>query len=108
MLKGFTIATALCLFASAASAQTSYVPCSTQTWPGVTFGPNAPSYALGASNGACYCGVWTGVTPQQAMQAGWYASCSAGKGICNYQPGTIASNKVCGPFGGNSMSKHPR
>jgi hypothetical protein len=105
MLKRIAIAAVLSLVASAAAAQTSYLPCSTSTWPGLTFGPNAPSYAVGSSGGACYCGVWTGVTPQQAMQAGWYASCNASKGVCNYAPGTIASNKVCGPFNGSAAPK---
>ena len=81
-----------------ASAQTTYTPCSAMTWPGLTFGPGAPTYAIGAANGKCYCGVWTGVSPQQAVDQGWYASCNNGKGICNYAPGTRASNQVCGPF----------
>ena len=87
--------------ATVASAQTGpfYQACSTKNWPGLTFGANVPSYSLGADyNGNCYCGVWTGITPQQAMKAGWYASCNNGKGICNYAPGTWASNQVCGPF----------
>jgi len=88
--------------ASAASAQT-YSACSATTWPGLTFGSNVPTYSVGATNGQCYCGVWTGISPQQAMQAGWYASCNNGKGICNYTPGTRASNQVCGPFNGKSM-----
>lgn len=46
----------------------------------------------------CYCGVWTGVSPQQAVDQGWYASCNNGNGICNFAPGTRASNQVCGPF----------
>lgn len=66
--------------------------------PGLTFGPGAPSYSVGMVNGQCYCGVWTNVTPQQAQQQGWYASCNNGKGICNYAPGTRARNQVCGPF----------
>jgi hypothetical protein len=87
------------LLLSAASAQTpTYTPCSAKTWPGLTFGPNVPSYSVGSTDGKCYCGVWTGITPKQAVKAGWYASCDNGKGICNYSPGTIASNQVCGPF----------
>ena len=80
-----------------ANAQT-YTPCSAKTWPGLTFGPGAPTYAIGATGGKCYCGVWTGVSPQQAVDQGWYASCNNGKGICNFAPGTRASNQVCGPF----------
>ena len=71
-----------------ASAQTTYTPCSAG-WPGLTFGGRA-TYAIGATGGKCYCGVWTGVTPQQAVDQGWYASCNNGKGICNYAPGTRA------------------
>ncbi|MDR3526051.1 MAG: hypothetical protein P4L57_02150 [Rhizomicrobium sp.] len=97
-IRVLSICTAMSLsLAAAASAQT-YTACSAKTWPGLTFGPNVPTYSVGSANNACYCGVWTGVTPQQAMQAGWYASCNSGKGICNYSPGTRASNQVCGPF----------
>lgn len=99
MTATLAIAWALAIFtAPAANAQTTYTPCSAKTWPGLTFGPAVPTYAVGAANGKCYCGVWTGVTPQQAMEQGWYASCNSGKGICNFAPGTRASNQVCGPF----------
>jgi hypothetical protein len=78
-------------------AQSSFAPCPASTYPGLTFGPGVPSYSVGMVNGLCYCGVWTNVTPSQAQQQGWYASCNAGKGICNYAPGTRASNQVCKP-----------
>lgn len=92
------IAWALLMFtAPVANAQT-YTPCSATDYPGITFGPGAPTYAIGAAGGKCYCGVWTGVTPEQAIQQGWYASCNNGMGICNFAPGTRASNQVCGPF----------
>jgi len=80
-----------------AAAQSSFTPCSAQQYPGLTFGPGVPTYSVGMVNGQCYCGVWTNVTPQQAMQQGWYASCNGGRGICNFAPGTQASNQVCKP-----------
>jgi hypothetical protein len=98
--------TGLLLAAAPAAAQTTYTACSASTWPGLTFGPGVPTYSVGSANGKCYCGVWQGVTPQQAMQQGWYASCNNGRGICNFAAGTRASNQVCGPFTGtNTMSK---
>ncbi|MBI2713476.1 MAG: hypothetical protein HYX37_03340 [Rhizobiales bacterium] len=81
-----------------ANAQQNITPCSAKTWPGLTFGPGTPTYAVAALNGKCYCGIWSNVTPQQAMDQGWYASCNNGKGICNFAAGTRASNQVCGPF----------
>lgn len=77
-------------------------PCPADQYPGLTFGSGVPNYAVvltqGSEGEGCYCGAWSNVTPSQARQQGWYASCDQGKGICNYSPGTIASNKVCGPF----------
>jgi len=108
MVKKLVLAGAAFFFLSLPAAAQTYTPCSATTWPGLTFGPKAPSYAVGSANGKCYCGVWTGVTPEQAMRAGWYASCNAGKGICNYAPGTWASNQVCGPFNQDSRKEAPK
>ena len=77
-------------------------PCPADQYPGLTFGPGVPNYAVvyttGREGPGCYCGAWSDVTPDQAVQMGWYASCNNGKGVCNYARGTIASNRVCGPF----------
>jgi hypothetical protein len=89
---------ALVSASSPAFAQNSFAPCSASDYPGLTFGPNVPSYSVGFTQGQCYCGAWSNISPQQAQQQGWYASCNNGQGICNYAPGTIASNAVCGPF----------
>jgi hypothetical protein len=99
MLKRITIttgavATALCLFASAASAQV-YLPCSAKRWPGLTFAPGVPSYAVGEMKGQCYCGVWTGVTPEQARKTGWYSSCHKAMGTCHFDPRSDNGNAVC-------------
>jgi Phage Tail Collar Domain len=75
----------------------SFTACSAKDYPGLTFGPNVPRYAVGAINGVCYCGIWTDVTVEQAVEQGWYASCDHGKGICNFSPGTHKGNQVCQP-----------
>lgn len=99
-----SITAATILFAGLAAApaalaqQADGSACSATTWPGLTFGPRVPTYSAMVVGGKCYCGAWTNVSPQQAMMNGWYASCNQGKGICNYSPGTRASNQVCGPF----------
>ncbi len=51
---------AVLAFASASSpawAQASFAPCSAQDYPGLTFGPNVPNYAVGFTQGQCYCGA---------------------------------------------------
>ncbi len=66
---------------------------------GVTpkYGPNVPYQSSQWINGKCWCGAKDGVTPKQAQDAGWYASCDNGQCICNYAPGTVASNACCMP-----------
>lgn len=74
-----------------------FTACSAKDYPGLTFGPGVPRYAVGALNGVCYCGIWTDVSVEQAVEEGWYASCNNGKGICNFAPGTHKGNQVCQP-----------
>jgi hypothetical protein len=99
MIPGPAVAAAaIVLFAAMsppAGAQSGFQPCPARQYPGLTFGPNVPSYAAGMIDGQCYCGAWTNISPGQAMRMGWYASCESGRGTCNFKPGTRASNAVC-------------
>jgi hypothetical protein len=62
-----------------------------------TYGPGVPYKSTQWIDGKCWCGAKDGVTPKQAQQAGWYASCDNGQCICNFTSGTIASNACCNP-----------
>jgi hypothetical protein len=73
--------------------------CASYGFSNLTFGPNTPYQSAQYQEGKCYCGAKDGVSPQQAQKNGWYASCNNGACVCNYAPGTVASNACCGPFG---------
>ncbi|HSK75037.1 MAG TPA: hypothetical protein VLQ45_01150 [Thermoanaerobaculia bacterium] len=63
-----------------------------------SFGTNVPYQSALWVDGKCFCGALQGgTTPQQAQDAGWYASCANGKCVCNYTKGTVASNACCKP-----------
>lgn len=80
--------------AAAAAAQ----PCGSIGIFNIAYGPGVPYQSAQVSGNACYCGAKDGVSPQQAQKNGWYASCADGQCVCNFSPGTIASNACCGPF----------
>jgi hypothetical protein len=50
------IAWGLLTFPMPAMAQ-SFSPCSAKDYPGLTFGSGVPTYAVGALDGVCYCGI---------------------------------------------------